>query len=72
MNGKDRSALENASSYEDMLDDAYEMNGQIDQEDALRTEVEKHLKEYAEQSVHEGEPMTFADFVLYLSLTFDK
>ena len=52
---------------EDMMDEAYRANEEKD----LRAKVEEILKEYIEDSIHEGTPMTASDFAIYLNEQFE-
>jgi hypothetical protein len=47
-----------AQSFDDLVAEAQTEN--------VRRDVEGHLKEYAEQSVHEGTEMSAYDFAAYL------
>jgi hypothetical protein len=54
--------------FEDMKDEAYRANEEWD----LRAKVEEVLKEYVEESTHEGTPMSAADFAIYLNEQFER
>jgi hypothetical protein len=66
MTNINRINLEFAQSMADLEDEAYAENTRRDQEQNLRDAVEGYLKEYVQESVHEGAPMTANDFAVYL------
>jgi hypothetical protein len=52
--------------FQDMVDEAYAENDRRDQEQNLRDAMEGYLKEYIEESVHEGTRMSAEDFAVAL------